>query len=639
MGKSHSKPEIVYSVVNEGGAYVSPIEFKDLKPHNSASTLLESFIISCNHFPNNHFLGSRTIKPDGSLGEYSWKSYKEVYETSKKISFFLKTLFQDPSDLNLLGIISKNREEWILVEFGCFFQSIPTVCLPDSLSLESFHYICKHCWLKVLFCSKPQLELILNYPDMFPSLKTIIVFDKTRNELKSLARSWNIEVIDFHDINFSDFTGEELHPSPSSVFTISYTSGTTSEPKGVVLTHGNMISTVAGAEISRQPLVPNDVYLMYLPHSHIYDRFFFYMIVNLGAKIGIGSGDISNLKDDLQALKPTILVTVPRLLNKIYEGIYAQFNSKTGFTKNILDRALSQKIQKYEQTGELHNNFLQNMAFKKVQKSFGGKLKFMMSGSAPVAGEVMKFLRVVIGTPILEGYGLTETCAGSFTSNSFDVATEHIGGPLPGIEVKLRPVEGYTSNSHSEFGELMIRGPSVFQGYYLVDEQPFIDGWFPTGDLVQRIKSNGCFKVLDRLKNIIKQADGEFVSVEKVERILSSSKYVHQIFVHGESKESFLVAIVVPKSDFFEKRNTRGSFEKKGFHSKLKSEILEDFRKISIKNRMNNWEFVQNLFVEEFEWTDQDLLTLTQKLIRYKAQLKYRQVIDELYCELGNNNV
>jgi long-chain acyl-CoA synthetase len=185
----------------------------------------------------------------------------------------------------------------------------------------------------------------------------------------------------------------------------------------------------------------------------------------------------------------------------------------------------------------------------------------------------------------------------------------------------------------------MIRGPSVFQGYYLVDEQPFIDGWFPTGDLVQRIKSNGCFKVLDRLKNIIKQADGEFVSVEKVERILSSSKYVHQIFVHGESKESFLVAIVVPKSDFFEKRNTRGSFEKKGFHSKLKSEILEDFRKISIKNRMNNWEFVQNLFVEEFEWTDQDLLTLTQKLIRYKAQLKYRQVIDELYCELGNNNV
>lgn len=641
MGRSHSKPEVIYSIQTPSGSYISPVEYQELKPTNKAETLYESFFYTVEHLPNSQFLGSRILNPDGSLGGYSWKTYFQVFNISRLISYFLRTLYKDMLEMNLLGIISKNREEWLLVEFACFFQNITTVCLPDSISLESFRFICKHCWLQVIFCSKPQLELILNNSDMFPSIRKIVVFDKTRNELKAIAKNLNIEVIDFCEINFSSFSGSESLPYPDSVFTISYTSGTTSEPKGVILTHRNMISAVAGAEISRQPLCPSDIYLMYLPHSHIYDRFFYYLVVSQGGKIGVGSGDYTNLKDDIQALKPTILVSVPRLLNKIYEGINSQFNSKSGIAKSILDKALSQKIQKYEQTGELANNFIQGMAFKKVHKSFGGKLKFMMSGSAPVAGEVMKFLRIVIGVPILEGYGLTESSGGSFTSNGFDITTEHIGGPLPGVEAKLRPVEGYTSNSYSEYGELLLKGPAIFQGYYMVTEQPFIDGWFPTGDLVQVIKQNGCFKVIDRLKNIIKLADGEFVSIEKVEKVLVTSRFVQQIFVYGESKENCLVAVVVPKAEFFshEKRNARASFEKKSAHAKLKVEILEDFRRVCMKCGMNSWEYVRNVFIEEVEWTDQDILTITQKLIRYKALEKYRQVIDFMYCELINNNI
>ena len=646
MGRSHSKPDIVYSVRTEFDTYKSPIQAQKFELGNSAKTVLETFLHSVKNFPQDNFIGSRSIHPDGLLGEYTWKKYLEVYSLSRKIGFVLRSYFPDENELNLLGIISKNREEWIIVEVACLFQNITTVCLADTLNLESFVFICKHCWLKVLFCSKPQLELILMSPDLFPSLKVVIVFDRTRSSVKAQGREYGIEILDYLDLPLEKITGSDRFPSPFSVYTISYTSGTTSEPKGVILTHENIISAMIGAELSKHYFSHKDIYIQYLPHSHIYDRIFCLMVINNGAKIGINSGDLNNLKDDLRTLRPTLLITVPSMLNRIYEVINQQFNSKSGLSKSMLDKALSQKIQKYEQTGELSNSFVQNLVFKKVQKSFGGNLRIMMCGSAPIAGEVMKFLRIVIGCPILEGYGLTETCGASFVTNAFDTGTEHIGGPLPGLEVKLKPVPdlGYTSNSHSEYGELLIRGPTIFQGYYLSSSHFFLteDGWFETGDLVQRINDNGRFKIIDRLKNIIKLSSGEFVSVEKIERILLNSKMIQQIFVHGDSRESFLVAVVVVKKEsIIQEMEKRKSFKvnlnRLIESGKLKKEVMDEIKMISSKFGLQSWEHVRNVFIEESEWTDQDLLTVTQKMIRYKALQKYKQVIEEMYWEVINN--
>lgn len=646
MGKSHSKPEIVYSIKTESDTYISAINYTNFSLSNSASTVLELFLHSVKTFSNENFLGSRTIKPDGTLGQYTWKKYIDVLNICRKIGFILSSFFPDETELNLLGIISKNREEFLLVELACIFQNITSVCLSDTLNLESFIYICKHCWLKVLFCSKPQLETILMSIDSFPSLKVIIVFDRVRSTVKAQAREYNIEIIDYLDLPLSTSSGTDRYPSPSSVFTICFTSGTTSEPKGVVLTHSNIIGTLIGAELTKQNVNSKDIYLQYLPHSHIYDRIFCLITINYGGKIGINSGDLANLKDDLNTLKPSVLITVPKLLNRIYEVVNQQFNSKSGVSRTVLDKALSQKIQKYEQTGELSNNFIQGLVFKKVQKSLGGNIKVMICGSAPIAGEVVKFLRIVLGCPILEGYGLTETCGASFVTNSFDTSTEHIGGPIPGVEVKLKPVPelGYTSTAYSEYGELLIRGCTLFQGYYLSSSHSPIteEGWFETGDLVQRIHDNGRFKIIDRLTNIIKLSSGEFVSLEKIERILLTSQIFQQVFVYGDSRESFLVAIIVLKKETviqeIEKRKSfRVNFEKLVESGKLKKQVMDEINSISSKFGLHNWELVKNVYIEDNEWTDKDLLTVTQKLIRYKVIQKYKQVIEELYWEVINN--
>ena len=646
MGRSHSKPGIAYSVRTEFDTYTSPLQVKKFELRNSAKTVLEAFLHSVKCCPQENFIGSRSIHPDGLLGEYTWKKYIEVYSLSRKIGYVLRGFFPDESELNLLGIISKNREEWVIVELACLFQNVTTVCLADSLNLESFVYICKHCWLKVLFCSKPQLDLILMSPDLFPSLKVVVVFDRTRASVKAQGREHNIEIVDYLDLPLGKIQGSDRFPSPSSVYTISFTSGTTSEPKGVVLTHDNIIAALTGAELTKNQILHEDVYIQYLPHSHIYDRIMCLMVLNNGGKIGINSGDLNNLKDDMITLRPSLLITVPSMLNRIYEVINQQFNSKSGLSKSLLDKALSSKIKKYEETGELSNNFLQGMVFKKVQKSFGGNVRIMICGSAPIAGEVVKFLRIVIGCPILEGYGLTESCGASFVTNAFDTGTEHIGGPVPGLELKLKPVPdlGYTSNNYSEYGELLIRGPSIFQGYYLSSNLSSIseEGWFETGDLVQRINDNGRFKIIDRLKNIIKLSSGEFVSVEKVERILLNSKMFKQIFVYGDSRESFLVAVAIVKKEVIigqieKRRSFKVDFNKLIESGKLKKEVMDEVKMISSKFELQSWEYVRNVYIEENEWTDQDLLTVTQKLIRYKALQKYKQVIEEMYWEVINN--
>ena len=411
-----------------------------------------------------------------------------------------------------------------------------------------------------------------------------------------------------------------------------------------MITQRNIISGMCGVEKNGFQFSNRDSYLMYLPHSHIYDRLIFHILTNSGSRIGFYSGDIMNIKEDLQNLKPTLFISVPRLFNRFFQIITQNFQEKTGLSKYFLDSSLSKKRNKYEKNGSLKNGIIQKIIFKNVKNSLGGKIRLMISGSAPLSGEVIKFLRIVFSCPIIEGYGLTETCGASFSTHPDDSSIEHIGGPMPGIEAKIReiPEMEYYCTEKIHTGELYVRGPSIFIGYFLGQEYTDIsidsDGWFSTGDIVSRDIESGKFKVIDRINNIIKLSQGEYVSLEKIELALLKSKFVHQVFVYGDPFQHYLVAIIVPCKKYIQNKwiknnNCHSDWRQIIENSKLREDLYEDIKGLSLKNQLNRYELVNKIHLEPEEWTDQDLLTSTQKLIRNKAKIKYKEIIQNLYSE------
>lgn len=274
----------------------------------------------------------------------------------------------------------------------------------------------------------------------------------------------------------------------------------------------------------------------------------------------------------------------------------------------------------------------------------------MLTGSAPISGEVLSFLRVVFACPIVEGYGQTESCAGSIVTHPADPECGHIGGPLPSLEIKLIdvPEMKYLSTDKDETGssaprgEICIRGLTVFKGYYKdpVNTSETIDseGWLHTGDIGTRLPHNGAFKIIDRIKNFFKLAQGEYVAVEKIELMYTKSKFISQIFVYGDSFQSFLVGIIVPDEEYIRndwcpqnKVTEDTPFERVCRNYKLKVDILEDMKRISEQTGLFGFEQVKRIHLEHLPWTTDDLYTPTQKFMHFKAKIKYQDVIAELY--------
>lgn len=655
MGKTITKPVITYSITKDGCSPLDQnaifVHHLDYNPHqgvkSGAKTLTECFLSTCNNYPDLPFLGTRCVNERGALGRFIWKTYSQVRIIAERICQGLEKMNLESNIGKIIGVFSKNREEWITIEMACLIQNIILVAIPDIINPEELVYIIKQCWLSTICCSKSQLDQIMRAKDSLPSLKNIISFEKVRVDVKHSALSSGIMIIEYDELLENSPQSNYNFPEPSSIFTISYTSGTTGNPKGVVLTHNSMISVIFASELDERAVYTKDSYLMYLPHSHIYDRIFFYLMLNGGGKVGLYSGDYNNIKSDLEALRPTIFVSVPRLFNKFYEVINQKFDEVKGLNKKLLNNALKKKVNKYEQTGDLSNGFLQSLIFGKAMNFLGGNVRLMVCGSAPISGEVIKFLRIVFSCPILEGYGLTECCGAAFLTHPQDTTVEHIGGPIPGIEAKILELSelGYRKNEHYITGELLIRGPPVFQGYYENESSQALDsdGWLHTGDIVQRFVHNGSFKIIGRLKDIVKLSQGEFVSLEKIENILLTSKLISQIFVFGDPFESDLVAVVVPSQDYITSKWVSGKkttqpWEKVCNSKKLKRDILADFYEISSRMMLEKHEEVRNIYIEKSLWTDEDLLTGTQKLIRYKANSHYKAVIQQLYSELYNFN-
>lgn len=646
-----NKPQSVMPIVDlnkqsigiEGGARKNAREkSNDLLRYyfSDAKTMYEAFQRGLAVSDNGPCLGYRKPKQP-----YRWLSYKQVSDRAEYLGSCLLYKGYKPSPDQFVGIFAQNRPEWIISELACYTYSMVAVPLYDTLGAEAVIYIINKAEIATVICDTPQKasNLIENVEkDLIPGLKMIILMDPFEDDLKERGEKRGVEVLSFYE---AENLGKENYrkpvpPRPEDLGIICFTSGTTGNPKGAMITHENVISNSAAflrcVEHTFEP-TPEDVTISYLPLAHMFERIVQFVVYTCGAKVGFFQGDIRLLADDMKTLQPTVFPVVPRLLNRIYDKV--QNEAKTPFKKFLLNLAITSKFNEVKRGVIRRNSVWDKIIFSRIQANLGGKVHIMVTGAAPISSSVLTFLRAALGCPVFEAYGQTECTAGCTFTLPGDWTPGHVGVPLACNHVKLEDVPDMNYFSVNNEGEICIKGTNVFKGYLKdpekTEEALDKDGWLHTGD-IGRWLPNGTLKIIDRKKNIFKLAQGEYIAPEKIENIYIRSRAVLQIFVHGESLRSSLVAVVVPDPEalpsFAAKIGVKGSFEELCQNQVVKEAILEDLLKIGKESGLKSFEQVKSIFLHTEQFSiENGLLTPTLKAKRAELSKYFQSQINSLY--------
>ncbi|KNC98236.1 uncharacterized protein SPPG_06636 [Spizellomyces punctatus DAOM BR117] len=616
-----------------------------------ASNLHENLLRGVKLSGDSPYLGSRPVT-NGVPGPYVWQTYNEVLKRVKNLGsgFAHRDLGVDSA----VGLFSINRPEWIIAEHACFLHSCITVPLYDTLGADAIEFIVNQSELGLVVATKDKAKILLDIKERLPTLKHLVIMDTPDEELIAKGKGLDVEVISIIDLERegAEKPKEGTLPTKDTIATICYTSGTTGLPKGVMLSHENLLSfTAATRSLVDSNSVCNynkdDCYISYLPLAHVFERIVQVCLTWAGARIGFYQGDTLKLLDDVAELKPTIFASVPRLYNRIYDKVLQGVKAKGGIGAMLFKKAFAAK-KAYLASGHTNHMLWDNLVFSKVRARLGGRVRLMLTGAAPISADVMDFLRICFSAMVIEGYGQTETSGGASVTDGRDLSSGHIGGPAPHCEIKLIdvPEMGYTSKDEPHpRGEICIRGTNVFKGYYKNPEKTAEtldkDGWCHTGD-VGRWDSQGRLQIIDRVKNIFKLAQGEYIAPEKIELVYQKHEIVAQSFVYGDSLQATLVAIIVPDEDVIKQWVIS-----KGLPSKPLAELCQDqaVRKAVLKELedygraegLKGFENVKNIYLEPNQFTPESgLMTPTFKLKRHEAKKYYQKQIDEMYAAISS---
>ncbi|KAI8901832.1 hypothetical protein BC833DRAFT_521720 [Globomyces pollinis-pini] len=638
-----------------------------------SETIQDLFAKSVARFPNNQFLGTRyPSKVDDNVvwGEYVWKSYEEVDEDRSDFGCGLMEVYDKHVSIKgkwFLGIMSINRYEWLVTDLGAGAFNIPNVALYESLGPDAAEYILNHAEIPIVVASIDKVASLLDLKSNCPHLKVIIVLESLMKEnnvvlddIKTQASSLNVEIFTFNDVIKLGKTNPRPFqlPTAGDVACLSYTSGTTGTPKAAILSQGNFICGTIASHLL--PINEHDVHFSFLPLAHIYEKMNIINCFARGASLGFFSGSIPDLMKDVQELKPTVFVAVPRLLNKIYDKIMqATVQSDSYVKSSMVSQAISSKLYYLKHYGTFTHSIWDSLVFNNMKQVFGGRVRIICSGSAPISSDILNFYRILISGPVCEGYGQTETCAAVTMTWPSDFEAGQVGAPLTTVEVKLVSVPEMGYHAKEMKGEIWLRGGSIFKGYYKDEEKTKEaineDGWLQTGD-IGRIDHAGRISIIDRKKNIFKLSQGEYVAPEKIEIILGKSPFVGQLYVHGDSLQSQLVAVVVPdqeycvpyaiKQGWLEPTVTvtpQGEPASEEFVQLCKKPefqkvLLEELTQTGKSEKLRGFEMIKAIHVDaEMFSLENEMLTPTFKLKRPLAAKKYRAVIDEMYANLSRN--
>ncbi|XP_058505760.1 long-chain-fatty-acid--CoA ligase 1-like [Solea solea] len=614
-------------------------------------TVYESFLRGARVSNNGPCLGSRKPKQP-----YEWMSYGEVMERTENLgSAFLHKGHSKTTDPHV-GIFSRNRPEWTIAELACYTYSLVSVPLYDTLGTEAISYIIDKAAISTIICDVvDKVNLVLDCTeDRKHTVKTIVLMDtqspdlsQTFQTLVNRGRQAGIHILSLQEM---EAIGKANHQQPvppqsEDMAVICFTSGTTGNPKGAMLTHGNIVSNTSAfikMTETHYSFSTSDVHMSFLPLAHMFERVAQGVMLIHGAKIGFFQGDIRRLTDDLNTLKPTVIPVVPRILNRMYDKIYGQAN--TLLKRWLLGFAYRRKEAELKKGIVRRDSIWDQLIFRKVQASLGGRIRVMITGAAPISPTVLTFLRAAIGCQFYEGYGQTECTSGCTMTTPGDWSAGHVGAPLPCNSIKLVDVPEMNYLAINGEGEVCVKGTNVFQGYLKDPEKTAetidAEGWLHTGDIGKWLP-NGTLKIVDRKKHIFKLAQGEYIAPEKIETIYVRSDAVAQVFVHGDSLQSCLVAVVIPDPDFLSDWTKKtlgleGSYQELCGRPDVKAAILRSMLQLGKEVGLMSFEQVKAIYIHtEMFSIENGLLTPTLKAKRNELRQHFRSQIEELYAGIN----
>ncbi|PGG95127.1 hypothetical protein AJ79_10241 [Helicocarpus griseus UAMH5409] len=628
-------------------------------------------------YPKNYCLGSRPWDPvKKTFVQYEWMDYQSVQKRRANFGVGLVELHNRVGVHGKqygVGLWCQNRPEWQLTDLACMSQSLYTVSLYETLGADATKYIIENAELNCVVTSLPHVSTLIELKRQLPQLKLIVCMDPldageqaghTKREiLAPLAAAVGLQIYSLTEV---EELGASLNrqynpPTPDDIITINYTSGTTGNPKGVVLTHGNAVAA-ASSGLSTSMQKPDDVSCSYLPLAHIFGRLMEHMMMWSGGRIGYFHGNVLELVEDFQLLRPTVLASVPRLYSRFGGAIRASSVEAPGFKGALSRHVVSTKTAnlvgaKPENATNKHMLY-DRIWSKKVAAALGfDRMRTMVSGSAPLDQSLHQFLRIAFACNIVQGYGLTESYATSLCQAPGDMTAGHCGYIHPGQEaclLSLPDMEYSVDDKPYPRGELLLRGNSMFKEYYKNPEETAKamteDGWFRTGDICQ-VDELGRFTIIDRRKNLLKLAQGEYVSPERIEGIYQSAcSYIAQAFVHGDSVQTSLVAILAVQPDTFStfaskvlKKNIAPedieAIRAAAADEKVVKAVQHDLDRAGRQHKLAGFEKVKavSLMVDPFTM-ENGLLTPTLKLKRPQTARMYRSTLDELYARIPAEN-
>ena len=478
-------------------------------------------------------------------GKWVTLSYRQFYDRALMVARGLRTSQIRPGDK--VAILSENRAGWIIADMGIQCAAAVTVPIYPSNTPEQIEHVLRHSEAKIVFVSsKAQYRKLLRIREAIPGVQLVVSFDRFLGDPSlPLTTLYQLSEIDdpIQDAERSEIDAVIDAIPVEALATLIYTSGTTGIPKGVMLSHQNILFDVWYTIKKAGILDQSEVFLSFLPLSHVLERTVgYYLPVMLGSLIAFADS-IEKIAENMVEIEPTAMVCVPRLFEKIYSRIYESVHQLTLYKRKLFRNALAigrrYIYAKYvDKKVPLWLRFQYAVAdriiFTKLRRRFGGNLKFCCCGGAPLDKNINEFFWI-IGIPILEGYGLSETSPVVCNNNFEELGFGSVGTPLERTEIAI-----------ADDGEVLIRGPQVMLGYYkdpVASAEALNDGWFRTGDIG---RLNGRFLyITDRKKELIVTAGGKNIAPQPIENLLKRDKYISQAFVYGD-KKPYLTALLVP---------------------------------------------------------------------------------------------
>lgn len=556
--------------------------------------------------------------------EWTHYSTQDFVATANQLSQGLLKLGLQKGDT--VAIIStSNRPEWHFTDLACLQIGVVDIPVYPTISSKEYEFIFNHAEIKYVFVSdKLMYRKISQIIPNIPSLKGVYSFDVVDN-----VTNWKALLID--EVEFQQKLNTiKQSILPTDLATIIYTSGTTGIPKGVMLSHQNIVTNVKDC-LMVIPLQPREIVLSFLPLSHVFERTINYVYFAAGVSVYFADG-LETISEHLQDIRPHYFATVPRLLERVYEKIIKKGLALTGIKKQLffwsIQQAQNIELGKPKNPIQSINLALANkLVFSKWREALGGRIKAIICGSAPLQPRLATiFTNAQI--PVLEGYGLTECSpvVSVVPLRTADFRAGSVGKPLPSVQIKIE-----------EDGEILVKAPNVMMGYYKnIEETQKVfnnEGWLLTGD-IGKFTEDGFLKITDRKKELFKTSGGKYVAPSPIENKLKESIYIDQVALVGDG-EKFISAFIIPNFDNLKEWCFKNGISETTNDALIaKQEIKQLFKDIIIELNVNfgKVEQVKQIELLNDEWTvENGMLTATLKLRRKVIKEKYIKQIDSIY--------